>query len=214
MPRGGYVCKECEDKVPYVKSPTCYRCGKEVDDERKEYCHDCSEGGFYYKRGVAPIRYNAVMKRAMEGFKYFNKREYADFFVEAVLERYKELIASWEADLVIPVPIHKSRLRQRGYNQAELLASRVSTGLGLEMRSDVLIRTKKTEVQNKLNDKERQKNIEEAFKINKNVVQSKRVVIIDDIYTTGSTINACAKVLKQAGAADVYCVCACIGAGY
>ena len=82
------------------------------------------------------------------------------------------------------------------------------------MREDCIERIRKTKPQNKLNDKERQKNIEGAFKIQGNVVQLKKVILVDDIYTTGSTINACAKLLREAGVEQVYFACVCIGSGY
>lgn len=214
MPKGELVCDECRSRIPYIHSPRCCRCGKELADERQEFCYDCTRKTFYYECGAAPLRYNAVMRRAMEGLKYRNKREYADFFAEEILRAYGNMLKSWQPDMLIPVPIHSARRRSRGYNQAELLAEPFGERLGVPVRNDILIRSRSTGPQNKLNDKERRKNVEEAFQIKENGVQLKRVILVDDIYTTGSTVNACAKVLKEAGAGTVYFICACIGNGY
>ncbi|MBE5949407.1 MAG: ComF family protein [Lachnospiraceae bacterium] len=214
MPKGELVCSECVDNIPYIRGPRCYRCGKELRDERTEYCFDCSKHTMYYERGVSLFRYNQVMRRAMDGFKYKNRREYADFFTTELIRVYGDVLQNWEADAVIPIPIHKSRWRIRGYNQAELLAEPLGKFLQIPMETKLIVRTRKTKPQNKLNDKERQKNIEGAFKIQENVVQLKKVILVDDIYTTGSTINACAKLLREAGVEQVYFACICIGSGY
>lgn len=214
MPKGELVCPECVGNIPYVNEPRCYRCGKELRDERAEYCYDCSRHKMYYEKGVALFRYNSIMRRAMDGFKYKNRREYADFFVMEMTRIYGHEMRAWKADAVIPIPIHKSRRRVRGYNQAELLAGPISEYLNVPLETETIIRIRKTKPQNKLNDKERQKNIEGAFKIGKNVVQLKKVILVDDIYTTGSTINACARLLVEAGVEQVYFACVCIGTGY
>jgi len=219
MPEGNRcVCAECESKIPYIKGARCYICGKELEDERTEYCHDCAvrlkEKTLFFRQGIAPLKYNATMRRTMEKLKYLNKREYAEFFAKCIADTYGERIKSWEADYIVPVPIHKRRFVKRGYNQAALIAEHINRALGLELKDDILIRTRNTKAQNKLNDKDRRKNVTGAFKIQKNVVQYKKVVLVDDIYTTGSTINSCARILKEAGAAEVYSVCACIGSGF
>lgn len=218
MPKGRLVCTECEPKVPYIAGARCYLCSKQLGDESLEYCYDCLERmrkkELFFERCVAPLRYNADMRRTMERLKYSNKREYAKFFAECMVHAYGECIKAWKADILVPVPIHRLRMIKRGYNQAALIAEHLNKLLQLELREDVLVRTKNTVVQNKLNDKDRRKNVTGAFKIQKNVVQCKKVILVDDIYTTGSTINSCARILKEAGASQVFAVCACIGAGY
>lgn len=150
----------------------------------------------------------------MEGFKYHNKREYSDFYADDIARHLGYSIQAWNADILIPVPIHQIRKRKRGYNQAELLAKKIGNKIGIPVDSEKLFRIKKTLPQKELNDIERRKNLEDAFHVDKNVVQYKKAIIIDDIYTTGSTIDACAKALKAAGVKYVYFICLCIGHGY
>ena len=122
-------------------------------------------------------------------------------------------ILSWKVDALVPVPLHPTRKRKRGYNQAELLALEIGKQLGLLVENNWLIRTKNTVPQKLLNGQERRNNLKKAFKLCRNDVKLKSIIVIDDIYTTGSTMDAVAQVLKNAGIERVYCVCAAIGKG-
>lgn len=192
----------------------CFKCGKQLDDEGRELCADCTARRHNFDRGVAAFAYSDAMKKSMYAFKYNNRREYASFYAEALLERYKEIIGGWRAQALIPVPLHPSRYRARGYNQAEVLAREIGRRTGLSVDTDTLVRTKKTTPQKELNDRERNINIENAFQIAKNDVKYKSVIVVDDIYTTGATIDECALTLKAGGADAVYFVSVCIGNGF
>ena len=111
----------------------------------------------------------------------------------------------------MPVPVHAARKRERGYNQAEALAGEIGRRMGIPVDFRLIKRVKKTLPQKLLDDRERQNNLKRAFKIARNDVKLKRVVIIDDIYTTGSTIDACALELKRAGVEKVYFIAIAIG---
>lgn len=125
-----------------------------------------------------------------------------------------EIITAWKCEVIIPVPIHARKLRERGFNQAELLAQDMSGMLGIAMDTGILKRSRYTRPQKELDDNQRIKNLENAFIIDKNVVQYKRVLLVDDIYTTGATIDSCAKALKEKGVEEVFVVCLCIGQGF
>jgi ComF family protein len=118
-----------------------------------------------------------------------------------------------DAQAIIPVPIHRSRLRQRGYNQAELVAKELSRLTGIPMYGKLVKRTKKTVPQKMLNPNERQNNLKKAFNIDSNVVKLNKTILIDDIYTTGSTIDAVAMELKRHGVKSVFFITLCIGEG-
>ena len=120
----------------------------------------------------------------------------------------------WKPDALIPVPIHKARLAFRGFNQAELLARGLSKEFQIPVRNDLVYRVKKTTPQKELNDKERKNNLKSAFHVKPNAIECKTVVLVDDIYTTGSTMDALAKALKANGVEQVYFVCLAIGRGY
>jgi ComF family protein len=114
---------------------------------------------------------------------------------------------------MVPVPVHASRRRRRGFNQAEELARRLSEKLGIPVDSHILIRTKKTVPQKNLNPAERLRNLEQAFSVASLPPRDKTILLIDDIYTTGATAEACAKILKEAGAEKVYVFTIFTGSG-
>ncbi len=211
---GIYICNECRTKLPYILGECCCQCGKPVLGEEKEYCSDCKKGKHKYKKGLAPFMHIGELKQAIYAIKYENKREYIDFFVEEIIRRHGKEILSWGCDQIVPVPLHKKKKQKRGFNQAEIIAARLSKKLNIPYNSKTLIRVKDTRPQKKLNDIQRKKNVEKAFKIDRNIVKSNKVLLVDDIYTTGTTIDECSRVLLEAGAKDIYFVCMSIGTGY
>ncbi len=205
------VCARCRSRLPYVKPPYCISCGKHLQSEDSEYCYDCSRIKKSFDKGFAVFDYRGVMEKGMMAFKYGNKREFAAFYGKEIVKRYGRIIKGLHADCIVPVPCHLSRQRKRGYNQAELIAREVGSYLDIPVRNDILRRVSKTVAQKKLDDRERRKNIKKAFKRVDNGVKLDTVILIDDIYTSGATLNACAAVLKATGVKRVYCVSVCIG---
>lgn len=209
-----YICDLCKGQLPYIKEPRCKKCGKSLDSEVQEYCFDCTRKTHMFDKGVAVWRYTKEMKQSIHRFKYDNKREYMEFYVEELINYYGIWLKSLNADALIPVPLHPSKLRHRGFNQAELLAKGIGKRLQIPVETKLVERCRNTKAQNGLNDGERKNNVKKAFKIPINVVKLKRVVLIDDIYTTGSTIDSIAEVLKAAGVEKIYFCCLCAGRGY
>lgn len=190
------------------------KCGKRLFDDREEYCQDCQKHRHYFDRGIAAFEYSDALKKSMYAFKYNNRREYADFYGKQLLKNKLEIVKSWDAQALVPVPLYPGKLRKRGYNQAEDLAVKLGEQLKLPVITDLLYRSKNTKPQKELNDKDRKNNIENAFQIKKNSVKYKRLILIDDIYTTGATMDECAKVLRADGAESVYFMTVCIGRGF
>ena len=217
-PKGNQVCSECYEKAKIVEEPRCMKCGKYVGQEEQEYCYDCSGTDTYFEKGFSLWHYDTVLKHSIAQFKYHNRKEYALFYGTEFVKEFKEQIEALEIDAIIPVPIHWTRHVQRGYNQAEEVANIIGRALNIPVVDDLLIRSRKTVAQKQLDDKQRQKNLENAFELSKkwkNISGNlNRVMIIDDIYTTGCTISACAKVLKEFGIQQVYFGVLCIGSGY
>lgn len=218
-PAGSLICPSCVRELSFVKSPVCKKCGKEIVDETMEFCEDCMSHRHAFEYGVALLNYDETARRAMAQIKYNNKREYLDFFGAAMAKRYEKTIRRMEVDAIVPVPIHRSRLRWRGFNQAELLADILGERLGIPVRPELLVRTKRTLPQKELSASERLKNLTGAFCAGQVLAQSdgvadvRRVLLVDDIYTTGSTIEACARVLRAAGIERVYAAVICITGG-
>lgn len=208
------ICHDCFMKIKIIKPPICMKCGKPVAADEKELCRDCSTKNFLFKRGVAAFSYSAAMKSSMYAFKYNNRREYGKYYAEVIEDRFYNTVKSWNCEVLIPVPLHKSKYLRRGYNQAEVLAAALSRCFNLPVDSNILIRTRNTRPQKELSDSERRNNIENAFQTRTNSLKYKKIILVDDIYTTGTTINECAGALKHSGAEEVYFITACIGNGF
>ena len=208
------ICEPCRLRLHPVREPFCKKCGKPLSTQEAEYCPDCGRRKHLYTRGRAVFEYDFVMREYIGSFKYENRREFGDFYVREMLGSCKEAVRSWNIDLIIPIPLHRSRRRTRGFNQAELIARKLGKELGIPVSADTLLRSRKTKPQKELNDQERRNNLKNAFKIGKNDLEFKKILLIDDIYTTGSTIDAAASVLLDHGAEKVYFLSISIGRGY
>lgn len=213
-PRGELICTGCRERLSYIAEPTCKRCGKEILRKEQEYCGDCARVRHSYTAGKALFAYDEVMKKSVGAFKYKGRQEYSEWYGREMARVYGDQIRRWGAEALIPVPIHKSRYRERGYNQAALLVRSLAKYTGLPADEEALVRIKKTTAQKTLSTKERAKNLQDAFQLSKSVVQYKRIILVDDIYTTGSTADACAGVLREGGVEQVYLLCLCIGSGF
>ena len=205
---------ECEELISYVSEPVCMRCGKELkkSEENEAYCSDCREGGRYFDRGAALINYDSIMIRSMSAIKNRHKREYLDFYGRRIYERLGKKIKAMDIDAFIPVPVHPERKRLRGYNQAEELSLILSRYMNIPSVSDILIRRKNTGALKKLGARERRLSLQDAFSVRR-LSGLESLCIVDDIYTTGATVEACAKALYDAGAKKVCFISICAGGG-
>ncbi|MCL2718921.1 MAG: ComF family protein [Lachnospiraceae bacterium] len=205
----GLACTPCLARITYLSEPICLKCGKQLETTA-EYCEDCAGGGHHFDRGLALFEYQGIAG-AVYRFKYKGRREYAEFFGAEISEKLGEDIRRFDPDLLIPVPIHRKRLRSRGYNQATELVKVVSRRLGIPYDDKLIKRVLATPPLKNLKLKERQNYLKKAFKIKRNDVKLNRVIIIDDIYTTGSTINAMAEELRLIGVSKIFFVALSIG---
>lgn len=208
----GLICDQCRTKPQYIREPRCRRCGKQLMGETAEFCHDCMRRRHVYDYGYALYDYQS-MRKSIYRFKYGKRCEYAAFYARDICERLSDEIRMMDADSIIPVPVHRSRKRSRGYNQAELVAAELSRLTGITMYENFIKRVRKTVPQKELTIQERQNNLKKAFNITTNVVKLKKTILVDDIYTTGSTLDAVALELKRHGVKSVYFIALCIGEG-
>lgn len=208
------ICDECRLRLSYVQSPYCLRCGKEIVDEEQEYCRDCEENPKSFLQGFPAMNYKDPLPDAIAAFKYHNRRQGAGYFARQIVRCRGEQILAANPEVLVPIPIHKRKKRQRGYNQAELLTRELGACLKIPVDTTILCRTQYTLPQKKLDAKSRELNLKKAFFSNERIVKYKSVMLVDDIYTTGATIEACTKLLKKHGVKDVYYTSICIGKGY
>jgi ComF family protein len=219
IPKGERICRPCRKKLDYIKEPRCKKCSKPIEQEEKEYCSDCERRNFQFVKGFSVWVYDDLMKHSISEYKYHNKKEYAAFYIQEMSRIYGGILKKLSFDAIVPVPLHWSKYLKRSYNQADILARGLGKELGVPVLSKILIRNKKTLPQKQLSDKERLRNLREAFGFNQKVSikfgnQWNRVLLVDDIFTTGSTIDACTNVLKANGISEVYFITLCIGKGF
>lgn len=211
-PFGNLICEECTKKIKYVRAPCCSKCGKELKDKRAVFCHDCACKEHSYDKGMALFTYPS-MAESIYRYKYRGRQEYAVYYGERLAAVLGRKIVELKPDAFVPVPIHYSKKRQRGYNQADLIAEELGRRLNIPVESKLIKRVRKTIPMKDLSAMERQNNLKRAFKICRNDVKLNTVIIIDDIYTTGSTIDAMANEMRRAGIKKIYFVALAIGKG-
>ncbi|MBQ6786512.1 MAG: ComF family protein [Lachnospiraceae bacterium] len=208
----GLICGDCRRKIKYIEEPRCRKCGKQMQDENTIFCKDCEKRRHEFEYGFALYDYQS-MKNSIYRFKYSNRSEYAKYYARDIYEHLRSEISAIGADALVPVPLHVSRRTRRGYNQAEVLTKELSKLTGIPCYSNLVKRVKNTVPQKELDVQERQNNLKKAFLIHSDVVKLNKTIVVDDIYTTGSTIDAVAKGLRQHGVGKVYYLTLCIGEG-
>ena len=209
--RGRIIHRDCIKKIEFVKGSTCFKCGKPLGkDSLEEYCQDCREKRHFFKRGYSVFAYRSI-SGSIYRFKYMGRQEYARFYGVATRKRLGDTLKGLGIEAVVPVPMYEKKQLKRGYNQAEVYAKAVSEELGIPLRTDIVKRVRNTLPMKELDALGRRNNLKKAFIIPKNDVKFKCVLIIDDIYTTGSTIDEIAHEFRMAGVDRVYALTLAIG---
>lgn len=201
------ICPDCKKKVKYVNDPVCKKCGRPMEHEAG-LCEWCQKDQIKFDYGRSLFAYSSVIDSVYK-FKYMNRAPYAKQYAKLLVEHFREILDKEKVDALIPVPIHKKRLMHRGYNQATELALEISSLTDIPVKEHVIIRKKNTKALKYLGKKERRNSMKKAFIVRENVVDLRRVVIIDDIFTTGSTINSMAEELKAEGVKEVLFLTLC-----
>lgn len=211
-PFGAKICAGCTTKVRYNPPPYCMKCGKHLDDETEEYCLDCKKKKHHFDRGFSLFEYKSVSD-SLYRFKYAGRREYASYYGDCLALAYGNMLKELGVQAIIPVPIHTSRRRRRGYNQAQEIAVHLGKQIGIPVESRLIKRCKKTLPLKDLTPLERQNNLKKGFKICRNDVKLNTIVILDDIYTTGSTVDELSTILRENGVVRIYVLTLSIGKG-
>jgi ComF family protein len=202
-----FFCRSCWSQIAPLKGPACPRCGRPFPSSVSltyspdHLCGDCRKRRPAFTKAWSLYPYAPPLQDAIRLFKYHGKTILADALGDLMLAAPPPV----EVDLLMPVPLHPSRLREREFNQALLLADRLSRRCRATVSYDNLVRLRLTESQSALSRSARLKNLRRSFAVRRpGEIQDKRVLLIDDVYTTGTTVNECAKSLRRAGAAEVY----------
>lgn len=208
----GNLCDICMGSLQFIVGDTCNSCGRMIPTSNKyKICNNCLLLDRYFDIGVAVIRYDDYSKKIFFDFKYYQKKYIAHTMAVFLNKRLIKLNLDLDIDYFVPVPLSKEKIRKRGYNQAELICKYLSEITGIKTL-DCLIRIKDTKALNGLNNNQRRDILKEAFSIKENIdIKNNVIVLVDDIFTTGSTVNACSKVLKENKV--IFIISACFGIG-
>lgn len=201
------ICTECNNKVKYITHPLCTRCGKPFKTGRgvSHLCHNCIKGKNKFVKLRAVFEYNGAIVNLIQRFKFGDRVNLADFFAKELVKLYHIHFSTEGIDFLIPVPLSTKRLKHRSYNQSQLLVRLISKNLLLPFYSDVLVKVRETPPQSRLKAEQRYDNVKQAYRVVDNsTLRHKKVLLIDDVITTGATVNACTKALLRAGVKSVY----------
>jgi len=196
----GMICDNCLDYLPLVKPPVCHRCGRPTSSGT--VCYFCRNDSAL-DHGRAWMLFVPPSDKMIYHFKYRSKTRLAHILGRAMAALIQTDHKQRQADTIVPVPLHWWKQLRRGYNQAALLARIISQETGI-IRQNKLKRVKNTRSQTRMNEHERQENVLKAFTVSANGIKNKKVILVDDVLTTGATMNECARVLKERGATEVY----------
>ena len=194
------VCSNCIKNLPYNSGRICKKCGKPL--EIGSSCPSCKFTKHYFTKARAPFIYDNMIRQAIHRLKFNGERFIATSLAYFLFLSYKQL--EIEADYIVPIPLSENRLKERGYNQAEELARKLSDFTGVDLLNE-LEKVKETPKQSNTELEDRKRNVENVFKIKSNKrIKNKTIVLVDDVYTTGATVDSASKELKRKGAAKVY----------
>jgi ComF family protein len=206
------LCETCKREVVVIKAPFCNQCGKRLESGEKIICKDCKKTNHQFEQGASIFVYEGKLRKSLHQFKYENARVYADYYGEEALRACGERLLEWKPECIVPVPMYRKKEQRRGYNQAEVFGRSLAKRTGIPLCRDLLIRKKNTKPQKGLTDERRYNNLKNAFGVNREQAkQFRTILLVDDIYTTGSTMNACAGLLKKAGVEKVFFLCIASG---
>jgi len=208
-----YFCSACRPHIQLVSHPLCTVCGRPYPDGSGDDhpCAMCLSRTPHFVRARAWACYPGEdssgnpLRQVVQKFKYGRKVSLGKPLGRLMARGCEEFLNECRFDAIIPVPLHPKRLRWRGFNQSVLLARQVSRAYGVAMDPFLLCRNKATPPQTELNEEERRRNVRGAFALHpRRSVKGKRLLVVDDVYTSGATVNECSRTLRQAGAKEVY----------
>lgn len=195
---GEQICARCNPLIQWIMMPFCQYCG--IPGSTSTH-HTCIDRTVLEQIRTATI-FSGPIRKALHALKYRNNRSLANLLVTLSSPYWP--IASWGIDCIVPIPMGLDRLKERGYNQAELIARSISELANIPMENHIIMRTRETRSQVGLALDERKRNLEGAF--SSRDIQGRRILLVDDVCTTGATMQECAKALRKAGAVSVHAV--------
>ncbi|HEY5044054.1 MAG TPA: ComF family protein [Verrucomicrobiae bacterium] len=204
--RDGLVCPQCCSQVRFIRAPFCERCGLPFagDLTTTFECTNCREMELHFSSARSAVVAKTVVLEAIHRFKYSRALWFENFLADLLLREAVPVLREQHWDFIAPVPLHPLKHREREFNQAEILARHLGSAANIPVNEKILNRVTPTRTQTLLTRSERAKNMSGAFGVRKGVrLDQQKIILVDDVFTTGATTSACAKALSGAGAAEV-----------
>lgn len=198
------LCPDCHAKLEFVGDRICKKCGR-IQLNEADFCLTCQQHKRYFDLARSCVVYNDTAKELVRGIKFGHKKYFGKYLSAYLIDRYKEVYGNIAIDCVIPVPLTKERRKERGYNQAEIIAKPLAEAIGIPLDTTLVTKAVVNKEQAKLSGREREENVVGAYEIKrKEDVVGKNILIVDDVMTTGSTLSEIARILKEAKANEVF----------
>jgi competence protein ComFC len=198
--RGVRWCPDCQENTAVINPPVCEWCGQAL--ERPGICHTCLVSPPHFTQARSWAVFDGPIRQALHRLKYRRDLSLGETLSRPLIAMLEQ--AGWQVDIVVPVPLGVARLRERGYNQATLLARPLALGCGYAFRPQALSRVRETRSQVGLSIVQRRENVSGAFQARTGWVSGRNVLMVDDVATSSATLDACASALLSAGAAQVF----------
>ncbi|MBC7217138.1 MAG: ComF family protein [Candidatus Caldatribacterium sp.] len=199
------LCKDCQGKIAFLRDRICARCGRVIPHGRVLLCHMCRRVPYHFECARAVSAYTSPIREAMHAFKYRGVVSLGRFFGELLVAYCEEFPLFKEVDLVLPVPLHPLRERERGFNQALLLANVLGKAFHLPVLARGVVRVRPTLPQVGLRARDRWQNVKGAFRVaSRESVHGKRILVVDDVLTSRATVESLSRVLKEAECRSVF----------
>lgn len=205
-PAEGYVCAKCWNQVRFIRPPFCERCGLPYKGEITTAfeCSNCRDMDLHFSSARSAVTARGVVLDVIHRYKYSRALWFENFLADLLLRAALPALRDQQWDLVVPVPLHPTKQREREFNQAERLARPLALALGIPLNISLVRRVQPTRTQTLLSKQQRAENVRRAFAGRPNRrLAGERVILVDDVLTTGATTSACARMLKAAGAGEV-----------
>jgi len=198
-----YLCEDCFEKIEFLYPPLCKLCSAPIKDNKTGLCKDCRGGHSFYERVISVTSYKEPIPLLIHLFKYNHFDYIGEFLAFLMVDHLLKIGFGFSNyDFITCVPLHPAKERERDYNQSSIISKILSLHFKIPFKDDIIYQTRYHKSQTRLSKEKRKRNIKGSFEVKKDL-KDEKIILVDDVFTTGSTVKECAKVLKEKGAKSI-----------